>query len=516
MKQSKKKYSIICDVLREAAMNGNAYLPIRELIDHCCKRNSKTSERRLFAELDVQIQEGTVIADGERLYLSANYRYEEASAVVLSALLAQNAQTLPRNFEAALAATAPYFPIALTEEQQDGIRNCMSNRLSIISGGAGSGKTTLVFALWLTHQILSPDTNVLLCAPTGKASRNLQQKTHHEAHTVHRILGMTPDSDFLNGGNAASFWKSTEMVVVDEASMLTLEMLAGLLMRAAEGCHVVLIGDTHQLLSVGAGNVLDDLLALGVPHTHLKSNHRQAEDTNALYHNVSQLTEKWGTTLEFDDSFQLKLAYSHEQAWQEICECYLAEQSAGSSVQVLSPYRSASYASAQNLSKRIQAITNPPAENKLQMKRSGKLYRDGDKVILTKNTNNFCNGDMGILQLDHIAPEVLRFEVRFGNRIAHGTTTEILELLDLAYAITIHKSQGSEYDVIIVPILKEFERMLTQNLLYTAISRARRKVILVGDADALEKAMATAPPRRNSALVEKTMRRLAAKLKKPA
>ena len=490
-------YALI-QVLADADMGGDTFLPIDEAMRRCARKNNRATEHDLTADLEELLHKGWVVEENGNLYNRANWRYENAAAEKLAAIL-QNHNELPAapNFEAALAAAEAMLPLPLDADQKKAVQICLSHRISIVTGGAGAGKTTMVRALHLTNSILTSKSQTLLCAPTGKAARNLSQKAGHPACTVHRALGKVPDSDFLD--TSGCIWSQTNLVIVDEASMVTLEMLAGLLGQVGSQCRIVLVGDPNQLPAVGAGNVLHDLLQLGFSHIHLSGNHRQDHEAGALLHNVQEFRGPDSVTLEFDDSFRLVEAYSADKAKAIVQDLYGPMIMAGEEVQVLSPFRESSAAAAGALNQAIQKSVNPPAEDKLELSIGKRLIRNGDRVILTENLKRYCNGDIGTVTIQERSPT---FQVDFGYQT--GTFEKSVgSRFELAYAITIHKAQGSEYDTVIVPILRDFGVMLNRHLLYTAISRARKQVVLVGNADALEKALYTNAPSRKTTLVER-------------
>ena len=342
--------------------------------------------------------------------------------------------------------------ILLSEQQREAIELALNSRLSVILGGAGCGKTTLIEAI--VHCFRERNdafVPYVVAAPTGKAARNLTERTGIEARTVHGALGKSPDANFLD----AVSWNCIGLVVVDEASMVSLEMLAGILNRVRRNCRVALLGDPNQLLSVGAGNVLSDLL----------------------------------------------------------CEEAARRYRAGESIQVLSPVRAKTTFSVQALNTRLQNEVNPLTAEKPTW---GK-FRDGDRVIVTQNNAyyNICNGDVGVLHIRGEKPHrVAALAVRGTLKtwqIDHGQGEYGIghddappPQLTLAYALTVHKSQGSQYDTVLMPVSMATARMLYRNLLYTAISRAGKEVILVGSREALNTAMQCIPYPRKSKLVART------------
>ena len=344
----------------------------------------------------------------------------------------------------------------------------------------------------------------MLCAPTGKAARNLTTRTGFEARTVHSALGLRPDDDFLEPVQ----WPYVSLLVIDEASMMTLEMLAGILQRVPETCRVVLVGDPYQLLCVGAGNVLPDLLSLGIPNITLKTPHRQSKDATGLVHNTTRFSALSRTAdLVFDDSFRLvQLEEKDIQAAirDEAVKRYLA----GESVQVLSPFNRATDLSVQSLNRAIQPLANPPFDGKhfLRLKK-GPAFRSDDRVMITQNDRErrCCNGDVGILKIRSQPHETHDYSVALpdGRRPTWDDTSGLAHMCT-AYAITVHKSQGSEYDTVLIPVSKQMQSMMVRNLLYTAITRAKKEVMLFGDLDALDSAMQRIPHQRKSMLVQKT------------
>ena len=291
------------------------------------------------------------------------------------------------------------------------------------------------------------------------------------------------------------------------------ERLAGILNRVRRNCRVVLLGDTNQLQSVGAGNVLPDLLELGVPSIRLAQQYRQSTDAAALRQNVVDFPKLNGEhELRWDDSFRL-LPADDRAIPNLLCEEAARRYRAGESIQVLSPVRVKTGFSVQALNTRLQNEVNPLTAEKPAW---GK-FRDGDRVIVTQNNAyyNICNGDAGVLHIRGEKPhrvaalavrgtlktwQIDRGQGEYG--IGHDDAPP--PQLALAYALTVHKSQGSQYDTVLMPVSMATARMLYRNLLYTAISRARKEVILVGSREALNTAMQCIPYPRKSKLVART------------
>ena len=296
------------------------------------------------------------------------------------------------------------------------------------------------------------------------------------------------------------------MVVVDEASMMTLEMLADILAVVHPACHVVLIGDPHQLLSVGPGNVLPDLLALDVPRIRLSSFHRQTDADSALAYNVREFGAcRTVDDLRFDKSFQFIPMTDDTTIRNCICKGGINLYKAGADVQVLSPYNRSGPLSSDSLNVIFSEYLNPAtAKNTIK----DVFLHTGDRVIIQQNDweQKVCNGDIGTYY-HKSADGMLLYGVacnRGRTAAWGGEGMDPLSRLRLAYIITIHKSQGREWDTIVLPVSKGFAHMLHRNLLYTAISRARKRVVIVGAPDALSMALQRETPPRRSMLVVKT------------
>jgi len=290
--------------------------------------------------------------------------------------------------------------------------------------------------------------------------------------------------------------------------MMTLEMLAGLLTRMEKNCHLILLGDPNQLLSVGSGNVIPDLIDLGVPYILLETNHRQVDGSKALRHNVTEFGNLHSVAeLLFDESFTFMQMDDDAVADQLVADAVHA-YSAGESVQVLSPYNSCTKLSADKLSREIRERVNPAAPGKLELSTRYHTFRDGDRVIITQNDRDRdCNnGDVGILHITDVTYEdhpAYHVQLSDGRR-PHWITRDGLHHMKLAYALTVHKSQGSEYDRILFPVSSNAMNMMYRNLFYTAISRSKKQVFLYGSELALSTAMQREADARKTMLVAKT------------
>ena len=294
------------------------------------------------------------------------------------------------------------------------------------------------------------------------------------------------------------------LVIIDEAGMMSLEMLTWVLTTVSDDCQVVLVGDPDQLPSVECGRVVEDLLELGVPHIRLKSCHRQGDAKNALAHNVQKFSQcAKSNDLWFDKSFQF-IPMKEDAILQTVCKIGTKLYREGRNAQVLSPYRGHSELSTGKLNDVMQQMLHPEKDKALYP------LQDGDRVMVIQNdrAQDFFNGETGTLRLLRREGAEPLYQITYGDRKVAYESRKVMEHLALAYAITVHKSQGSEYDTIVLPISKELRSLMNRNLFYTAISRAKKQVILVGEPEALALAMRKLPIRRRSMLAAKVGRLL--------
>ena len=500
--------------LEKYCLNGDAFITEEKLYSLCKQQHEDLSYSVFSRDLREQYAIHSLHREGSRIYLDKIWRCEECTAQSLAGLMRR--PPLP---QAALRAPVRIDGFDLTDEQCEAVVMALSNRLSIILGGAGSGKSTLIKAI--VNRYAAPF--YVVCAPTGKAARNITERTGIEARTVHSACGLMPDEDFLPPVQ----WVLTNLVIVDEASMLTLELFTHLLARAPENCRIVLIGDPDQLPAVGAGNVIPDLLKLNVPSVVLTRNHRQTEGATALRRNVIRFKELTSyADLAQDESFQIREVEDTDlqaELVQTASDAYLSD----ASFQLITPYRRSTDFSCQALNPKIRDILNPYSEKHLAITDGFRTFRSGDRVMVLSNDRerNCSNGDIGILQVTSIQTEKKQVWSKLLDEniwidvdkfsffifltdgrcpFWHGIQAkEAVSMLDLAYAITVHKAQGSQYDTVLMPVSMQMQNMLNRNLFYTAISRATREVRLFGSMQAVDIAVRRPAPQRKSVLVSK-------------
>ena len=478
--------------------NGHTFIPMPKLCAATAALLNLEHETIEEGLRRLQEQERLVldtVAGLTACYLPALYE-AEASVTQRILQMADERISPPANLDAILGDISRAHTIRYAELQLDAIRAAATNRLLIVTGGPGTGKTTVMTGILDLFDAMKLKTQ--LAAPTGRAAKRLSEVTGREASTIHRLL----EAQFDPETGALAFFHDedeplkAEAMIVDEASMIDLQLMASLLRALKPTCRLILVGDPDQLPSVGAGNLFSDLIRSGVAQTvRLTQIFRQAQESlivmNAHAVNAGQLPV---LTVKDRDFFFMRrqTPESVVQTIQELCRRRLPENMGipVSEIQVLSPSRKQPTGTkALNLA--LQAALNPPAEGKREKRFGDFSFREGDRVmqirnnydILWKKADGFgsgtgiFNGDIGkILSID-LAEEQLT--IQFDDRIAQYGF-DMLRELELAYAMTVHKSQGSEYRAVILSAFSGSSLLLTRSVLYTAITRARELFIIVG------------------------------------
>jgi exodeoxyribonuclease V alpha subunit len=387
---------------------------------------------------------------------------------------------------------ALYLDPILSQDQQEAVKNALLNPVSILTGGPGTGKTTCLKALIASLELARK--TYALASPTGRAAKRLSEATGRPASTIHRLLGYKPGEGFkYNADNPLP----VDMLVLDEVSMLDL-MLAHHLMKALQpGTHLLLVGDIDQLPSVGAGDVLRDIIASGkVPTSRLEAIFRQAAHsqiiTNAHRINRGEMpvfSPSRSDQENMNADFFLFPAETPEDTagWVEDVVCNRIPQKFGmdpfNDIQVIAPmYRGPAGVTA--LNNRLQSAVNPPGKSKPEKVLFGQMLRLGDKLMQTQNNydKDVYNGDMGRLTKIDLVEQTLA--VNFDGRVVVYEWSESDQLV-LAYAVSVHKAQGSEFPAVVLPLVTQHFMMLQRNLLYTAVTRARQLCVLVGSRKAV-------------------------------
>jgi exodeoxyribonuclease V alpha subunit len=400
----------------------------------------------------------------------------------------------------------------LAPEQEQAVRLALTSKVAVLTGGPGCGKSFTVRSI--VELAAAKQAKVVLAAPTGRAAKRLSELTGHEASTVHRLLELRP------GGDAA-YDKDrpldADLVVVDEASMVDLLLANKLVKALAPGTHLLLVGDVDQLPSVGAGEVLRDLLATGTPIPHVRLTHifRQAQEsgvvTNAHRINAGEHPHTKGLSDFFlfsVDDIEQAAALTVDIVANRIPRKFGLDPRRD--VQVLVPTHRGP-AGAGSLNTLLQEALTPSKPNLPERRFGGRVFRVGDKVTQIRNNydkgaNGVFNGTLGVVT--GLDTEEQKLTVRTDEDEEVGYEFSELDELTHAYAVTIHRSQGSEYPCVVIPITTSAWMMLQRNLLYTAVTRAKKLVVLVGSAKAIGQAVRTASTgRRYTALDHRLLAR---------
>lgn len=406
---------------------------------------------------------------------------------------------------------------SLNEAQKEAVYTAISSNVSIITGGPGTGKTTLLkFIIRIFQRNFS--NNIKLCSPTGKAARRMAESTGiNSASTIHSMLGISSDFKLsMTGKNTQSV--EADLLVVDEASMLDMELMYLLISSIPFTCKLVFLGDVDQLPSVGPGNVLSEMIkSKTIPTSILDKIYRQSEQSN-IVKNSFALNKGKSDEIIYDEGKSISDSFIIRDRKPDINK-QLAElfcnsvKKAGSieNVQILTPYKNIGVvASTENINKIIQDKINPftTHENEIMCKK--RIFRVNDRVIQQKNTKDAKNGDIGtIISIDMADNCPITVTIDFGedNIVKYGIDEMEENKITLAYALTVHKSQGSEYKTVIMPCISEHKKMLTRKLVYTAWTRAKEHIILVGEKEIIkESATNTDESVRNTVLAERLIK----------
>lgn len=441
---------------------------------------------------------------GQRfIYPEYLYRSETATARMLSALR-DHPDSLGRvNVEKIITDWEREAGIELAEAQKDAIRSSLKFGVFALTGGPGTGKTTIIKGI--LSVLKRAGCTVLLAAPTGRAARRLEMAAGDKAQTVHRLLEYTVTGEF--GKNADDLLEA-QAVIVDEASMLDIYLFYHLLDALPLGCRLILVGDVDQLPSVGPGSVLKDIIQCGkMPVVRLHEVFRQAE-VSPIVRNAHRINRGLLPECEPDSDFSMTEFSDEEQAAAYITNLYAdtTEREGWQSLQILSPMHKG-ICGVQNLNKLLQDCVNPPSSRKEEiLQPGGVVLRLGDKVMQIRNNyeKDVYNGDIG--QIVNITGKTVKvwYPERADDEYVvyeEGETDD----LQLAYAMSVHKSQGSEYSRVVLVLVPGHYIMLQRNLLYTAVTRAREKVELVGTKAALQTAVGNDRTRRRYSLLKERL-----------
>lgn len=456
--------------LQELVLNGN-------IVMVKAKANQTVIEKQTGRKIQQTMQQ-------ELIYRPNVFEQEDETARQIALRLVEQAPD--DKITAILEQLKERAGIVLSARQELGVKQAFLSNLSIITGLPGTGKTTVIKVIMELFQVLYPKKGIMLMAPTGRASRRMAESTGYEdAKTMHNALGLVSE-EAENFKSNKKDYLGADLIIADEFSLVDMWLAKQFFTRMKTGAKLVLVGDVDQLPSVGAGNVLREMIQCGiVPVTVLDEIFRQAKDSFIPYN--AKLINQGDTGLYYGNDFLFIPAAGQRNTVERLIERYCQEISEKGieQVQILSPFRSDGDASVENLNAVIREIVNPFRSEEEEIKTGLKTFRVGDRIMQTKNTKDASNGDMGFIRYikDTLDGKIIGLDFGKKRQLEYGI--QELNQLELAYATTIHKAMGSEFEIVLIPILEAHRIMLYRNLLYTSITRAKMKVELFGEKMAL-------------------------------
>ena len=428
------------------------------------------------------IQEDRLVTYGDSVFKAKTAGIEESLAYEIVRKMRGSVEEYP-DLDDSISGEERVLRFRLASEQREAVKMGLTSKLCVITGGPGTGKTSVQRALLDLYKKRFPAARIVCCAPTGKAARRMEQSTGVPSATVHRVLGLIANEDGQYGDPETL---DADLVLVDEVSMLDVYLAEKLFRSIPATARLILVGDSDQLPSVGPGAVLKEIIASGrVPVVRLDQVFRQKNGSriaaNAKLIRHGNLSLEYGPDFEFYDSTDMSVSA-------EIIESLYLQETARcgiDNVVLLSPYRQKTETGANALNQRLQGKVNPPADGKMDAVHGQRRFRTGDKVMQIKNCEDINNGDVGyITSITGTQTEsVVRIDFGDGRLVDYENAD--LDMLDLGYACTVHKSQGSEYKSVIINLQCAHSVMLVRPLIYTAITRAKEKVLIVGERRAL-------------------------------
>ena len=493
------------DAARVAAGIDYALLQI-SLSGHCCIPEGPLADRtakllqvgrgQVREVLKSQLQQQRLAAEsvGGEVLIYPQYLYQAEKKTAMDLLyLQEKAEQLSVDEPLQLVHDwEESVGLELAEKQREAVAGVLQHGIFVLTGGPGTGKTTVVRGMLDVLELQG--LRILLGAPTGRAAKRLSEATGRKAMTVHRMLeaqgGRTENGASMFAKDSDEQLEA-DVIILDEVSMMDIVLMQHFLEAVPAGCHVILVGDVDQLPAVGPGSVLKDILRSGViPSVRLTEVFRQTEESSIVLNAHAINAGRMPVCVPGSDFQFLEINDSSMAAERIVSLCAQELPKEGfdvlNEVQVLSPMHRQD-CGVENLNRQLQAALNPKSPYKAEFVNSTQVFRLGDKVMQTRNnyTKNVFNGDIGFIE----SLEEGSLTVRYSEELAADYERSELGELQLAYAMSVHKSQGSEYPVIILPLVPGHRIMLQRNLLYTAVTRAKQRVILLGTKAALNTAV---------------------------
>ena len=490
-------------VLLRASTEGHTYLPEEELTRRTGQLLEVGEEQIEKQYMDLAIERKIIMKQGEnqtQIY-AASFYYMEANTATMLKQLNVSYDVPDLEIEERVRRIEKQTGMELDEHQMTAVKEAVRNGLLIITGGPGTGKTTTINTIIKYFEMEGLD--IFLAAPTGRAAKRMSETTGFEARTIHRMLE-------LNGGvdGAAGFERNeqnpleTDVVIIDEMSMVDISLMHALLKAVAVGTRLILVGDVNQLPSVGPGSVLRDIIRSHECNVVMLTKIFRQASTSDIIVNAHKINQGEEVTLDNKsmDFFFLK-RYDADVIISVVLQLIKQKlpkfvDATPYDIQVLTPMRKG-LLGVERLNGILQRYLNPPSPQKREKEHGDILFREGDKIMQTRNNyqleweirtkyglsvdkgTGVFNGDMGIVREINDFAETMTVEFDEGRMVEYPY--KLLDELELAYAITIHKSQGSEYPAVVIPLLSGPSMLMNRNLLYTAVTRARKCVTLVGN-----------------------------------
>ena len=501
--------AVLCALSDAAARKGHLFLPKDELLRQSLSLlnaslplpGMKVTPQETENALTDMVLHGNVVSAKDQVYLPKFFCQEDETARNVAKLILHRPPNIDISVQ--LQKIISESGLTLSKEQQLAVETAFRTNLSIITGSPGTGKTTVLKIILTIVQTLYKKARIIMMAPTGRASRNMAESTGFTgARTMHSVLHLYSSEDDLPNDREGCL--DAAMIIVDECSMIDMWLGWKFFSRVKPGTKLILVGDPDQLPSVGPGAVFRDLIQCGlIPVTRLVQIFRQAEGSSIPYN--AALINQGETRLTFGNDFQFLTAADQAEAAEKIRQlyCQAVEKYGMEQVQILAPFRSSGEASANELNLVIQETVNPFRSTEEEIRMGQKTFRAHDRIMQTKNTEAVSNGDLGFLESVEDTGSGKKAHLAI-NGLKLTYSMEALAHVDLAYATTIHKFMGSQTRIVLIPVLMSQYSMLYRNLIYTAVTRAKEKVILVGEKRALFMAIHRADTsRRNTMLGER-------------